>query len=107
MIKSFNIKGRKFYFDCDNIELYVDKYYLKKEEMIKSENTKQFSKKFIHINLTENCNANCLYCYQKHNNNSIDYDNYKNILNYIDRLKSIKKIVFFWRRTIATEGINY
>lgn len=95
MKKIFYIKEREFYFDCDNIELYVDKCYIKNEKIIESKNVKQSSKEIVHINLTENCNANCSYCYQEHNNNSIDYNDYKKILNSIDGLESIKKIVFF------------
>ena len=69
------------------------------------------------IHLTEKCNLNCKYCYEKNNKNSkiqdISFDNIKALIDYVTNQKEKYNIIYFYggepllRKDIIKETINY
>lgn len=65
------------------------------------------------IHLTEKCNLNCKYCYEKKKNKDISFENIKNLVDYEMKRKEKYSIIIFYggepllKKDIIKDTINY
>lgn len=93
MVKVFTVNDKKYYFDCNSLELYDEIVEGKEEQNICIEKNGLDTVTFL---VTNRCNAKCKYCYETPGNKSMTVDAADKALNVLkEKCNKIRKVSFF------------